>query len=323
MRKLSIAVFVGVVALLAWPVLVAGCDSVCYNTVELTAGQNYDAGDVAVSCNNGDVTVTYTADPGWCLAATHLFVGYDLPSKSAPGKLGLQEEHGCIQEYTYHVDLDSDCTGVKVAAHAEVLAWSVPLGGVVQYRVQFPATDSYFDAYVTYDGMTDYFRAFCVDLSRTINSGQTFDAMLYSTLDPTAPVDHPENLDVANYILNNQDHYMRSFGAGWEEIQGALWKVLDNEYDCPNTGSCNLGSITFDVAKVNHIVADAMIAGDGFMPGADDVIGILVFIPGKQFTVFQITMIEAYLGEETAWGDGRDGLQFGKGWATYFECIIP
>lgn len=317
MKKLFMMLLVGVVALLAWPGDVRACEDVCGATVPLIAGQYDDAGQVEAQCEDGTVTVTYSTNPGWCLAATHLFVGQTLPKKSAPGQLGHQAEHGCIQDYSYTIELDT-CEDLLIAAHADVLAWNLPIGGEIEYSVQFGSPDSYFDATVTYDGFTDYFRAFCVDLAHTINSGPTYGATLYSTLDPTAPVDKPENLDIANYILNHQDHYADVCGANWQEVQGAFWKLLDDDYSCGSTGYCSLGSITFNVDNVNCMIADALFNGaEGFVPGENDVIGILVFIPGTQFTMFQITMIEAYIGGETAWGEGLD---WGKGWAMYFEC---
>jgi hypothetical protein len=315
MKRLTVVLLFCTVALLAWPVESNACE--CQQTTTLIAGQHDEIGEVAVSCDQGLATVTYTVDPGWCLAATHLFVGDTLPKKSAPGQLGHQQVHGCTQDYTYEIPVD-DCNDLKIAAHAEVLAWSLPIGGTIQYSVQFPSTDSYFDAWVTYDGMTDYFRAFCVDLAHTISSNHDYPATLFSTLDPDAPVDKPENLDIANFILNKQDHYADLCGAGWREVQGAFWKLLDDGYSCNATGQCSLGSISFDVGKVNCMIADAMSNdAEGFVPGPDDIIGILVYVPGTQFTMFQITMIEAYLGEETAWGEG---VSWGKGWAMYFEC---
>lgn len=100
-------------------------------TVDLLAGQNVDVGDVVISDDGTDLTVTYTTVEGWAMTETHLAVGdtvADVPqTKSGNPKVGQFADSTyhdpAVTEYTYTVPIPAGVTGddVVVAAHAVVV----------------------------------------------------------------------------------------------------------------------------------------------------------------------------------------------------------
>jgi len=98
---------------------------------DLMAGQHIDAGDVLV-WNDGDyLYVKYETSGGWCLTETHLHVAEseeEIPQTSKgnpiPGHFMENDEHDCVTEYTYEIDLEEkgfECDdSLYVAAHAVV-----------------------------------------------------------------------------------------------------------------------------------------------------------------------------------------------------------
>ncbi len=96
----------------------------------LVAGQNIDVGTLTVLIEDGHLVVRYDTNPEGCeweLLETHLYVGNERPTKSAPGQFpyGAESEHIVIDEVCfveYYIPLD-DFTlpdTLYIAAHAEV-----------------------------------------------------------------------------------------------------------------------------------------------------------------------------------------------------------
>lgn len=61
-------------------------------TVNLVAGQYYDAGFVEVFANEEMLTIYIFTDNGWALDETHVYVGTVAPKKSAPGQFPYKHE---------------------------------------------------------------------------------------------------------------------------------------------------------------------------------------------------------------------------------------
>jgi hypothetical protein len=307
----------------------------------LYAGQTMQVGTVKASLSGTVVTVTYQmSEPGWCLSATHLYVGNIAPPSSAPGQFPFSNSNlGCTQSDTYTVRLDGSSTPLYIAAHAEVKHWSIPVGATMNYSVAFPGTNAYFNA--TLAGQT--YPAYCVDLGRTIASNTPYQCTIYSSEDPNLPtdaVDKPGNLDLVNYVNTQYDAATQTYTKGdgakitpvnYKAVQGAIWKLIDTSGNCDTS----LGSISWDKNQCNAIVADANGYGDGFVPGPGDKIKFLVYCPGSQTTaIYQVVGIDtefdgAYLGKETAWAldktpakdycswkNGRDKC---LGWGQYIK----
>ncbi len=61
-------------------------------TVDLLAGQFYNAGFVEVFANEEMLTIYIFTDNGWALDETHIYVGTVAPKKSAPGQFPYKHE---------------------------------------------------------------------------------------------------------------------------------------------------------------------------------------------------------------------------------------
>jgi hypothetical protein len=101
--------------------------AVCGTATEVTlvAGQHYDAGDVYVYADQHLLTVEIEADNGWVLLETHVYVGMQPPSKSAPGRFPYKHEAlGGVSSDSYEIvldDLELDCLStLYIAVHAVV-----------------------------------------------------------------------------------------------------------------------------------------------------------------------------------------------------------
>lgn len=293
----------------------------------LYAGQHTEVGVVDLYINGDTTTVDYTiTTPGWCLNLTHLYVGTTEPEKIAPGQFPYAHaDLGCTQFDSYEVPT-SQCG--YVAAHAEVTQWSVPIGGEVTYKVSHGSSTNIqglFDGQIWLDGEWQTHLSRCVDLNHSISSNIEYTCTLYSSLDMNAPVDKPENLDLLNYMLNHQDEYMADLNLGGlglgaatkKDILAAGWTLVDNS-PIPN-------NLKGNQLRVDYIVNQAFLYGEGFIPGPDDIIGIIIYCGTKvQVTLMEFIRGDIELGSETAWAQGDFPFLNNKGkptgWGTYFQC---
>lgn len=98
----------------------------CYESFDLIAGQNYDAGSVIVSNDQDSIYVTYYTSGDWVLNETHLFVGdiNDLPTNNSGnpqiGQFPHNEQHNGITTITIAVPIDHSIECYAIAAHASV-----------------------------------------------------------------------------------------------------------------------------------------------------------------------------------------------------------
>jgi len=286
------------------------------DTKMLYAGQNQLVGLVNTTYSGGNLVVDYQiTESGWCLGKTHLYVGEKVPKKSAPGSFPYSHDLGCAQSDNFTIPIDS-CT--YIAAHAEVHEWTVPFGSVADYSVYRPLAKSYLQGMVTVDSETTSHPAWCVDLEHLIYLGKQYrNCTILSTLNVNAPIDKPEHLDSVNYVIYMADTYE---GAGKNELQAAIWTLIDDI-----TPKNNIGSMTWNQAIVDNIVADALNYGEGFVTPFDGEMAVMMYCgPSVQVNIFQVDMEGAYLGEETAWaaGDSDFTSKRGKattGWGSYFQ----
>ncbi|MDF1702229.1 MAG: hypothetical protein P1V36_13820 [Planctomycetota bacterium] len=289
-------------------------------------------GTVTVERDGPDVVVTFdvTAD-GWSLTKTHLYVGADAPTKAAPGRFPYQRSLDHTTQDIYRVPAPAGCFHVAAHADAKFLeGYTDPnldeviaaLPATATMRLKHHGGDSYFDTTITdgelLDGLYD---GFCVDAGRSIRPGRDYTVEVYSSYDPSFAtldlVDRPENMDLVNWVIN-QD--FTALGYTYGDIQKAIWTLIDDKH----TGG-GLGS--YSQARVDEIVAMALIAGVGFVPGCDQQIAIVlrpVGVTGEttgQITIAQVTFVQLevecmpiYRGE-TAWGFGDNPFRTGWGWS--------
>lgn len=332
--------------------ILAGDAQACETAVvDLYAGQDLDVGEVSVTSDGTNLTVTYdVTDPDWYLTTTHLYVGTTAPKRAAPGLFPYIHTGLADETDTFTVSLASlgatVTTPLYIAAHSVVetivgyedpslddFNASLPTDPVSMVVTWPGGTDSYFDTTITGDGVLNgTWEGYCVDTDRVIYPGATYLADVYSSYDPNFAllglVEYPENMDLVNWIMNADyegtvagDGGLYTFG----DVQRAYWTLIEDALSTSGLG-------TWSQAHVDEILADAAAMGEGFVPGCgDEVAVLLVPIDAYGTTTAQITIAQvgfAAIGiecppiyeHETAWGEGTDLFRSGWGsWFTY-EC---
>jgi hypothetical protein len=363
MRKLSLVLCTVITAILALPaeavveaeslksqpqdLKAAGeCDPTITGepcVVTMFAGQYTEVGTVTLFRDSaGYVRVTYQiTDSDWYIVETHLYVDPDAPpSKSSPGQFPYKHE---LDEpaYTdvYELGYFDPEACLYVAAHAVVVTYAYPvlddfavsLPEQVTMSVQYPnaGDPSYFVTTVSggtiLDGVYD---GWCIDTDNTIDQNTSFTANVYSSYEAISGlVEHPENLDLVNWIINQGFVGQPSPGCTgnytYGDVQRAIWTLVEDENSTSGLGP-------YSQCRVNEIVAAAYDEGEAFVPSCGDTVAvILVPVNGQQITIAQITLIgypaevgcEDLWTDETAWGQG--GCPFKTGWGSYFQCCPP
>jgi len=185
-----------------------------------------------------------------------------------------------------------------------------------------PGTDNPFEG-MTFDG-------YCLDTDRPINQNVDYTAKVYSSGEPLPDeligpglIEKPENLDLVNWILNQNFEGKASTGNGTSytsgDVQRAIWELIDDEQ---SGGGGSLGA--WEQARVDEILSEAQSNGEGFVPSYDyttifgeQVIGKLGLIlvpdtdgdclPDKQIVIAEVELSK--LGD-TVWLDSdADGIQ--------------
>lgn len=304
----------------------------CYVTskTDLYAGQNILVGDVTVSETGGVYIITYNiTNNGYCLTSTHLSVveyPEDFPmgggGNPKNGHFEYSGSHDCVSTYSYEVPTSK---GSFIAAHAVVNCVSeteVSSENIesLPINTEVCVTDkgdenSYFDIAVGGDSfLSGNHNAWCIDLYKSLDNGQCFNANLVSLLDDSVnnAVHKPENLAAVNWIIN-QDFVSQGYTFG--EVQWAIWELLEDD-NTPNFYCC-LGE--WEMTNGEAIVTMAM-ENSNFVPGCGDFYGIAIIPTDTSVQPIVITTpveCDTTDCEETAWGDGCDFP--GNNWATYFH----
>ena len=307
-----------------------------------------DIGEVQVTDDGTTLTVKYVVDePDWCLTSTAVDIQTDevdfaTTKKGAPklGKFELKADHDpCVTTHTETIvldDLDGNITAI--AAHADTYmaaldAFELALPDQVSMKVKYPyaGAPSYFETTVSGGSVLDgVYDGYCIDTNHTIGNNTLYTANVYSSYEvlPAGTVDHPENLDLVNWIINNVvvgDLAGDGLAYTYGDVQKAIWELVEDK-------ASNSGLRTWSWAHVNEIIALAEASGDGFEPGCgDEVAVILVPVNGQQITIAQITFAAVNVPcegrEETAWAGVWDfetpgvfDLKFvdNASWAGYF-----
>lgn len=176
-------------------------------------------------------------------------------------------------------NLDMDFCGARNTL--ETIKASLPAGGtmVVDFSTVFDGAYGTVSISGTGDARFDgqsFDIAYCASLYDPISTGVAIPYDFYlATADsvPTGTVPHPENLDMVNWILN-QDFGSMDNGDGKgktyteAEIQGAIWGLTDNIVFV-NTG---LGTKT----NAQEIYDLALANGEGFEAGEGDIVGLIL-----------------------------------------------
>jgi hypothetical protein len=109
----------------------------------------------------------------------------------------------------------------------------------------------------------------CVDLGTPIYTGYLYSTTLYNSFDSDMPARLQDNdWDMVNYVLNHkQGHY--------GPIQSAIWYFIGGGGYPTNT-------------EARAMVDDALENGEGFMPGPNDIVAVIVDVDDAQTTIIEV-----------------------------------
>jgi len=279
----------------------------------------------------------------WCMIQTHLdaqSAWVDIPqtkrNSPIPGKFAYGDDVlECVgdAEYTIPMPAADNSGAIYIAAHTkvqQVVGFETDLPGfelalpeqVTIRAINYPNADSYFDTKVTNGGDLDgTYPTWCIDETHTIYTNRDYTANVYSSYEVlpeslttgTDPhIDNPDNLDLVNYIIN-QDWEGMGYTSG--NVQNAIWNLID-----ANPPSCG--------APCQEIVDDALLNGEGYVPPCGGVVAVVLapvdetaqVVIGQALTIQVGTECKAIWGEDTAWGGPYPDITFNsKDWSIYFK----
>lgn len=282
----------------------------------LMAGQHTQVGTVTISDDGSQLTATFAiTEDGWYLTTTHLYVGDEAPKKSAPGQFPYKHEGIHATTDTFVVPI-VPVTTYYVAAHADVLnenniiaceCSTFPETGSITWGA-IPGVSSFMDIGVSSSTLNGVLPGWCIDASHYLEySAAYFVSTLLDPLPdeliigPDPHVDHPENLDLVNWVINHREGYDSL------KVQNVIWYLLDDQK--PGLG--------YDEGVLYYA---ALTNGQGFVPdcSAGD---ICTFIAAPVIeTEGQVLLLEVgcepTYQSETAWAQGD--IFWRTGWGSYF-----
>ena len=198
-----------------------------------------------------------------------------------------------------------------------IVAFNNELPNQVTMSVQYPYAGgpAYFPL-VTVSGdaaLNGYYEGWCIDQDHTIANNTNYIANVFSSYEtlPAGLVEHPENFDLVNWIINQDfvykpandllppdagnNGYGESLGNyTYGDVQRAIWELIDDSpflISALNSWSQN---------RVNEIKAAAIANGNGFVPTCDDFVAVILQPVGGQQAVTIAEVSFASLGLDCA-----------------------
>jgi hypothetical protein len=166
----------------------------------------------------------------------------------------------------------------------------------VQFKVQYPygGGDAYFPTVTVAGGtvLDGTYDGWCLDTDNVIYQNTWYNANIYSSYeDLSGKVEYPENMDLVNWIVNQDFVGQPSPGCDgnytYGDVQRAIWELIE---DTPSTAG--LGS--WSQCRVAEILAAAQASGEGFTPACGDYIAVVLEpVTGQQMiAIAQVSMLE-------------------------------
>ena len=315
-----------------------------------------DVGDVLVWNDADFLYVKYSLDDGWCLTETHLHVTTSLEEipqtkkgNPIPGHFEYKEEHNGLISFTYEIPMSWGIdTKIYIAAHADVkriigfetpnmddFSQTLPEQVIMSVQYSYEGAPSYFPVTtITGDPLTGEYEGWCVDTDNTISQGVDYTANVFSSYEMLLDglVEYPENLDLVNWIINQDYVGKDSTCCGvytYGDVQRAIWTLIEDEQSDAGLG-------LWSECRVDEVLSAADANGEGFVPGCGDLVVVIIvpfgeYIDSQQIIIAQVSFIDVglectliYGQSETAWGAHEYGIEGfpGKNWATYFTYTI-
>lgn len=318
-------------------------DSICYGS---------EMGKITVVQGPKFMTVTYDITaPGWLFQQTQLYIGPepDMPNQSgnpAPGQFPYKGDHAPGVTHVVYGPLPVPDSSYIVAAHSDV-TYQIAVDSVGELCGYLPDTvdfiaaenqgpNSYLNITV-FNGfwLNGTYEGWCLDLDHLIVKNTLYeDAAVYCSYEPVPDsiVDHPENLDLINWIINYISVGQNSSCGGsytWGDIQRAMWELIDDTNTYIGLGG------NWSQCRADEIVAKALASGEGYEPGCNDYFGVLLKAKNVQTILISVPFPCYPPFNGGAWGygqngtycdpDGADGISFtdskyygGSKWGWYF-----
>ncbi len=139
-------------------------------------------------------------------------------------------------------------------------------------------TDTYFLTTLSgvpsgYDVANETYPGWCVDVRLDMTRNQTFQALLYSSLNPPENLTSEAQWNMTNYVLNNKQ-------GNFTDIQEAIWYFTISNY----TGSIS--------TMANAMIQDAIANGTTFTPAQGQTVAIICYPLVIQQQWVQVSIIE-------------------------------
>ncbi|HDS63238.1 MAG TPA: hypothetical protein ENN52_03745 [Methanofollis liminatans] len=246
-----------------------------------------------------------------------------------PGQFAYGDSYDpCVGSDTFLIPLDEVGRGtLYVAAHAVVqkpggldcLEGVLPDEVTMRVTFQYLGGPAYLPEVTVTGGTTldGIYPGWCVNTGTNIEKDRDYLAAVYSSYGtiPPGAIDHPENLDLVNWIIN-QGFVGQTGGNGtytFGDVQRAIWRLVDDDPEHETyTG--------YDESRVGEILAAAYAYGEGFVAGPGDLVAIVLVPEGGQVIII-VVPVPCGEGEETAWGFGTRFVEKGN-WGTYFTYTV-
>ncbi len=211
-----------------------------------------------------------------------------------------------------------------------------------------PNDTSYVDLVIEDGGVLNgTFDGFCIDSDRAIDFGVdenfngqidantnevggSYTAKVYSSYDPLPDelvgqglIEKPENLDLLNWIINQDFTFQTSPSGGnytWADIQRAIWTLIDDENS--TAGGVGEEGQYWEQERVDEIVAAARANGEGFVPTYGQKVGVII-VPDNdgdgapdaqiQFAAVDLKGLGDYVFYDSNANGVQDADEFGAG----------
>ncbi|NCB64503.1 MAG: response regulator, partial [Clostridia bacterium] len=209
-----------------------------------------------------------------------------------PGQFPYGEEYDpCVGSDTFEIPLGDWVVDDElfIAAHAVVqkpggldgLEGMLPDEVTMQVTFGYEGGPAYLPEVTVTGGTTldGIYPGWCVNTGTNIERDRGYLAAVYSSYGAIPPsiIDHPENLDKVNWIINQgfvgQTGSNGTYTLG--DVQRAIWRLVDDDPEHETyTG--------YDEIHVQEILAAAYAHGEGFVPGPGDLVAIVLVPEGGQ-----------------------------------------
>ena len=331
-------------------------------TKMIAGGGKYDenctgieVGTITVNEVGDNIIVTYEITmAGWAIDATHLYVG---PEDDIPhGKKGNIKNGHFPDKSTHDPGVTTKTFNIPtpdgayvIAAHADVSYYDgltdfcETLPETVDVVLVYPGinTNSLFDITINGGPLDGMYAGWCIDVANpSVNVDQYEVFCSYEDLPDGLSIDHPENLPIINWIINQGfvGEPSSTFGDfTFADVQAAIWNFIDDEQWTGPGFEPNADRVQEIIELVDAAGAEAT----NFEPPYGGFIAV-VLVPEtaeKQVLIAAMAFMPGEYGDETAWGYGykngycntycdndcADGISFtdsqyygAKKWGWYF-----